>query len=487
MKPYQLSISKALEAMENGELTSVELTSSCLERIKTLDPDFKAFITVDEEGAIQQAKEADALRQKGSAGKLCGIPLSIKDLLCVKGLKMTCGSKMLESFVPPYDATVIERLKEEGAVILGKVAMDEFAMGSTSETCAFGVPQNPYKRGYVAGGSSGGSATSVALMECAASLGSDTGGSIRQPASLCGVVGLKPTYGRVSRYGLTAFASSLDQVGPLTRTVEDCCRLMEVISGHDPKDSTSVAKPVPSYQESLTKGLQGVRVGVPKEYFATGLDLETEKIIKEAIDILADCGATIVDISLPKTEYCVAVYYLIAPSEASSNLARYDGAHYGFRAMGAETLPDMYKMSRSLGFGDEVKRRILIGTYALSSGYYDAYYKKASQVRTLLLEDFTRAFSQCDLLVSPVTPTPAWQIGSKTDDPLALYLSDILTLSANLAGIPGMSVPGGFTKDGLPVGVQLQGGHFQEATLLHAAYNLEQSLALENRPLDTKN
>lgn len=484
MNSYELTITQALKKLEEGSLSSVELTSSCLQRIESVDTELSAFITVDREGALQQAEEADKKRKEGEVGKLCGIPLSIKDLLCTKGLKMTCGSKMLENFVPPYDATVIQKIKKEGAVILGKVTMDEFAMGSTSENCAFGVPKNPWKKGYVAGGSSGGSAASVAAYECPGSLGSDTGGSIRQPASLCGVVGMKPTYGRVSRYGLTAFASSLDQVGPLCRSVEDCARMMQVISGYDQMDSTSVQKEVPDYLQTLSSGVEGMKVGVPKEYFTAGLDPEVDAAVRRSIDLLQAGGAEVIEVSLPHTEYCVAVYYLIAPSEASSNLARYDGALYGFRKPEAESLIDMYKNTRSEGFGDEVKRRILIGTYALSSGYYDAYYKKASQVRTLILEDFTKAFSSCDLLISPVTPTPAWKMGENTDDPLAVYMSDILTISANLAGIPGMSVPGGFTNDGLPVGVQLQGSHFEEEKLLTAGFYLEQVLNLEKRDLD---
>jgi len=484
MNPYELTITEALASMDKGELTSVELTKSCLARIDVVDKDFTAFITVNTEGALKQAEKADNDRAKGQGGRICGVPLSVKDLLCTKGIKTTCGSKMLENFVPPYDATVVKRIKDEGAVILGKVTMDEFAMGSTSETCAFGVPTNPYKKGYVAGGSSGGSAVSVALDECAASLGSDTGGSIRQPASLCGVVGMKPTYGRVSRYGLTAFASSLDQVGPLCKNVKDCATMMSVISGYDTMDSTSVKEDVPDFQSALTTGLEGVKVGVPQEYFTEGLDTEVEKIVRNSIEALKDKGAEVVEVSLPHTDYCVAAYYLIAPAEASSNLARYDGALYGYRKEGAEELLEMYKNTRSAGFGAEVKRRILIGTYALSSGYYDAYYKKASQVRTLILNDFTKAFTSCDLLISPVTPTPAWKMGENTDDPLALYMSDILTLSANLAGIPGISVPGGYTKEGLPVGVQLQGPHFKEEILLKAGFNLEQSLALEKRALD---
>jgi len=484
MKLYELTISQALEKMAAGELTSVELTQSYLDRIEAVENNVSAYITIDREGALRQAALADKDRLEGKAGKLCGIPVSLKDLLSVKDMKMTCGSKMLENFIPPYDATVVKNLRDAGSVILGKVTMDEFAMGSTSETCSFGVPQNPYKKGYVAGGSSGGSAASVAALECAASLGSDTGGSIRQPASLCGVVGMKPTYGRVSRFGLTAFASSLDQIGPLGKSVEDCAIMMDVISGYDNMDSTSVRRDVPEYTDSLTSGLAGVKIGVPKEYFIKGLDAEVEAVIQNAISVLKEKGAEIVEVSLPHTEYCVAAYYLIASSEASSNLARYDGALYGYRKEDAGSLIDMYKETRSSGFGPEVKRRILIGTFALSSGYYDAYYKKASQVRTLILDDFKKAFEQCDALISPVTPTPAWKMGENSDDPLAVYMSDILTISANLAGIPGMSVPGGYTKNGLPVGVQLQGDHFSEETLLKIGFNLEQGVSLEKQELD---
>jgi len=484
MKPYELTIAQAMGKMDAGELTSVELTRSCLARIEEVDSRLQAFISVDDEGALSQALEADKKRNEGTGGVLCGVPLSIKDLFCTKNLKTTCGSKALENYVPPYDATVVERIKKEGGVILGKVAMDEFAMGSTSETCAFGVPQNPYKKGHIAGGSSGGSAVSVASRECLGSLGSDTGGSIRQPASLCGVVGMKPTYGRVSRYGLTAFSSSLDQVGPLSRDVTDCAILMNAISGYDRKDSTSVQKSSPDFTLSLKKGLDGVRVGIPEEYFNQGGDPEVEKIVQNGVEILKDGGAEIVAVSLPHTEYCVAVYYIISSSEASSNLARYDGALYGYRDQRADSLLDMYKNTRSKGFGAEVKRRILIGTYALSSGYYDAYYKKASQVRTLILNDYKDVFKKCDIIVSPVIPIPAWKIGEKSDDPLAMYLSDILTISANLAGIPGMSVPGGFTTEGLPVGIQLQGNHFREEKLIQAAFHLEQNLDLGMMNMD---
>ncbi len=484
MKPYELTIAQAMEKMATGELTAVELTESCLGRIEEVDKKLRAFIRIDSEGALNQALRADKKRSEGRGGSLCGIPLSVKDLLCTKNLKTTCGSKVLENYIPPYDATVVEKIKKEDGVILGKVAMDEFAMGSTSETCVFGIPQNPYRKGHIAGGSSGGSAVSVASLECLGSLGSDTGGSVRQPASLCGVVGMKPTYGRVSRYGLTAFASSLDQVGPLSRDVTDCAILMNVVSGYDGKDSTSVQKSTPDFTLSLKKGLDGIRVGIPDEYFDRGLDQEVEQVVQNGIEVLREGGAEIVTISLPHTEYCVAVYYIIASSEASSNLARYDGALYGYRDLQADSLIDMYKQTRSKGFGAEVKRRILIGTYALSSGYYDAYYKKASQVRTLILGDYKEAFEKCDILVSPVTPTPAWRIGEKSDDPLAMYLSDILTISANLAGIPGMSVPGGFTRDGLPVGIQLQGNHFREEKLIQTAFHLEQEINLGKVELD---
>lgn len=480
MHPYELTICQALEKLNTGELSSRELTVSCLDRITEVEDRIHAFIRVDRDRALAYADRADSL--KGDArGSLCGIPVSIKDLLCTKGVATTCGSRILENFIPPYNAEVVDRLEKEGAVILGKTTMDEFAMGSTSETCAFKVPENPWKKGYVAGGSSGGSAASVAACECMASLGSDTGGSIRQPASLCGVVGMKPTYGRVSRYGLIAYASSLDQVGPFARNVKDCALMMNVLAGYDSKDSTSVRIAKPDYAAFMLPGLKGVRIGVPREYFSEGLDPEVEEVIRNGIVLLRQAGAEIVDVSLPHTDYCVAVYYLIAPAEASSNLARYDGVHYGHREMSADSLIDLYKQSRSAGFGTEVKRRILLGTYALSSGYYDAYYKKASQVRTLIMNDFKKAFESCDVLISPVAPTPAWRLGDKGDDPLAMYLSDIFSISANLAGIPGISVPGGFSKDGLPVGIQLQGPHFKEESLFRVAFNIEQCLGISGK------
>ena len=481
MELHALTLHEAQQRLAAGDLTAVRLTEAVLERIDSVEPTVRAYLSLDREGAIVQAEAADAARAAGRGGPLCGLPLALKDVLCTTDLPTTCGSRMLEHFVAPYDATVVSRLRQAGAVLLGKLAMDEFAMGSTSEHCAFQVVQNPWKPGHVAGGSSGGSAAALAADECLASLGSDTGGSIRQPASLCGTVGMKPTYGRVSRYGLVAFASSLDQVGPLTKDVRDCALMLNAICGHDPLDSTSIDRPVPDFTAALQDGLQGVRVGVPREYFGQGLDPEVEQVARTAIAMLGEAGAEIVDVTLPHTDYCVAVYYLIAPAEASSNLARFDGVRYGYRDRSADALLEMYNRSRSQGFGDEVKRRILIGTYALSAGYYDAYYKKASQVRTLIKEDFARAFASCDLLVSPVVPTPAWAIGAGADDPLSLYLSDILTLSANLAGTPGMSVPCGFSSQGLPIGVQLQAAHFQEEILLRAAHNLEQRAGIVGR------
>ena len=480
MQPYTLTIAESLDHLQKKELTSKDLVESCLQRINKTETKLHSFISVFEEKAMRRAEEEDNKRQQGQSGSLSGIPISIKDLLCAKDTATTCGSKMLENFISPYNATVVEKLENEGAVIIGKVAMDEFAMGSTSETCAFGVPDNPWKEGYITGGSSGGSASSVAGGQCLASLGSDTGGSVRQPASLCGVVGLKPTYGRVSRYGLVAFASSLDQVGPLTRDVRDCALMMNCIAGYDEKDSTSVKIDKGDFRQSLEAGVKGLKIGVPREYFGEGLNEDVEKIVRNGVAILEDAGAEVMDVSMPHTEYCVAAYYLIAPAEASSNLARYDGVVYGYRDGTADSLMDMYKQTRSQGFGDEVKRRILIGTYALSSGYYDAYYKKASQVRTIILNDYKKVFEQCDAIISPVAPTAAWKRGESADDPLALYLSDIFSLSANLAGVPGLSVPGGFTAGGLPVGIQLQGPHFREDILLKLAYNIEKSTNLAN-------
>lgn len=480
MSLHTLTIHELQAMLTRGEVSAVEVTRDVLDHIERVEPRVKAYITFEPELALQQAEGADKKIKDGTGGALCGIPISIKDVLCTEGMRTTCGSRILENFVPPYDATTVKKLKQADAVIMGKVAMDEFAMGSTSENCAFGPPKNPWNTEYICGGSSGGSAAAVAADECMASLGTDTGGSIRQPASHCGVVGLKPTYGRVSRYGLVAFASSLDQVGPLTKDVADCALMMNVISGYDANDSTSVPQEVPDFRLALTEGLQGMKIGIPREYFIEGLDPEVEKTVQKGIEVLRQAGAETVEVSLPHTDYCVAVYYLVAPAEASSNLARYDGVKYGFRDMSSQALLDMYRNSRSQGFGDEVKRRIIIGTYALSSGYYDAYYKKASQVRTLITEDYRKVFETCDVLVSPVTPTPAWKLAEKIDDPLSVYLSDILTISANLAGIPGISIPCGFSTEGLPIGLQVQGAHFQEEKLLTVGYNLEQRLNISH-------
>ncbi len=481
MELYYKPIHQLHELLKNGELTSVELTKAVFDRIDKVEPIIGAYITENRTQAFEQAAAADKVLRTGSGGPLCGIPLSIKDVLCTKGLRTTAGSKILEPFVPPYDATVISRLKDQGAVLTGKVSMDEFAMGSANENCAYGIPKNPWNREHVCGGSSGGSAASVAAGECIASLGSDTGGSVRQPASHCGVVGIKPTYGRVSRYGLLAFASSLDQIGPLTRDVKDCAIMLNAIAGHDPRDSTSVQQDVPDFTQALVDGLDGVRIGIPKEYFAAGLDQEVQESVQKSIALLEEAGAQVVDVSLPHTDYGIAAYYIIAPAEASSNLARYDGVKYGLRNMEADSLLDMYKSSRSQGFGDEVKRRIIIGTYALSSGYYDAYYKKASQVRTLIVEDYRAAFEACDVLVSPVTPHPAWRVNEKSDDPLGAYLSDALTVCSNLAGVPGISVPCGFSSKGLPIGFQVQAPHFQEEILIKIGHNLESRLGLTSQ------
>jgi len=447
-----------------------------LDRIGAVDDKIGAFITVSETLALQQADLADQQLASGNGSILTGVPLGIKDLMCTRNLVTTCGSKILENFVPPYDATVIRKLKEAGAVIVGKLNMDEFAMGSSTENSGFRITRNPWDPSRIPGGSSGGSAAAVAADMCLAALGSDTGGSIRQPASHCGVVGLKPTYGRVSRFGLVAFASSLDQIGPLTKNVSDCAHMLNVIAGYDQSDSTSVPKAVPDYTAALDGDLQGVTIGIPEQLSATeGLDPAVLSSVDNAVAVLEKRGARRVNVSLPHTEYAVAVYYVIAPSEASSNLARYDGVKYGLRVNDHTDLMTMYRSTRSRGFGPEVQRRIIIGTYCLSAGYYDAYYGKASQVRTLIVQDFKKAFETCDVILCPVAPTPAFKIGEKVDDPLTMYLSDIFTLSANLAGIPGLSLPCGFSSEGLPIGLQIMGTHFNEEMILKVAYGFEQA------------
>ncbi len=476
MKLYELTIHEAHALLRQKEISSQELTRAVLQRIEDVEEKVDAFITVAADLALQQAVEADRLIASGHCETLTGIPLAIKDLICTREMQTSCASRILENFIPPYDATVTRKLKAAGAIVLGKLNMDEFAMGSSTENSGVKITRNPWDLQRIPGGSSGGSAVAVAADMCLGALGSDTGGSIRQPASHCGVVGMKPTYGRVSRFGLVAFASSLDQIGPLAKDVTDCALLLNAFAGHDAADSTSVPVDVPDYGASLAGGLEGLKIGIPKEYFVSdGLDPEVAAAVNQAITVIENLGAERVEISLPHTQYAVAVYYVVAPCEASSNLARYDGVKYGFRNPDHSELMNMYRNTRSNGFGPEVQRRIIIGTYCLSAGYYDAYYGKASQVRTLIAGDFKKAFERCDVIVSPVAPTPAFKIGEKVDDPLTMYLSDIFTLSANLAGIPGMSVPCGLSGQGLPIGLQLMAKHFNEATLFKVAHNFEQA------------
>ncbi|MEE4113655.1 MAG: Asp-tRNA(Asn)/Glu-tRNA(Gln) amidotransferase subunit GatA [Desulfobacteraceae bacterium] len=482
MKLHELTIEQASGLLKNKQFASVELTRAVLDRIEAVDGKVGAFLTVDADGAMAQAEAADHRLATGDTAPLTGIPLGIKDLICTQGLRTTCASKMLENFIPPYDATVISRLRKAGAVIVGKLNMDEFAMGSTTEHSGFQTTRNPWNLDRIPGGSSGGSAAAVAADMCLGALGSDTGGSIRQPASHCGVVGIKPTYGRVSRFGLVAFASSLDQIGPLGKTVTDCAILLDAIAGHDPKDSTSVPEPVPAFSAITDDGLADVVVGIPGAYSAAqGLDPQVAAAVARAVKTIESLGARCVDIALPHTDHAVAAYYVIAPSEASSNLARYDGVKYGFRDKSQADLLQMYRRTRSQGFGPEVQRRIILGTYALSAGYYDAYYGKASQVRTLIMNDFQTAFASCDAIVSPVAPTPAYLIGETLDDPLTMYLSDIYTLSANLAGIPGISVPCGFSDDGLPIGLQIMGRHFNEPMLFKIARAFEKAANIKDK------
>jgi len=476
-----LSIHELQPLLRGGEISAVELTTAVLDRLSSLDEKLHCYLTVDGAGALAQAQEADARLAAGEATPLTGIPLAIKDVIATKGLRTTCASRCLENFIPPYDATVMRKLREAGAVILGKVNMDEFAMGSSTENSAFGVTRNPWNLDYIPGGSSGGSAAAVAADLCLAALGSDTGGSIRQPASHCGVVGLKPTYGRVSRFGLVAYASSLDQIGPLTKDVTDCALLLQIIAGHDPQDSTSAPLPVPDYSQALQQDIKGMRLGVPREYFQAGLDPEVEQAVRAALRHCESLGAELVEVSLPHTEYAVAVYYLIATAEASSNLARYDGVKYGWRHPEAKELLEMYLATRSQGLGTEVRRRIMLGTYALSAGYYDAYYRKASQVRTLIRRDFDQVFETCQVVATPTAPTAAFRLGEKIADPLTMYLSDIFTISANLAGIPGISLPCGFTSQGLPIGLQLLARPFDEPTLLRVAHAFERTTAFHRR------
>jgi aspartyl-tRNA(Asn)/glutamyl-tRNA(Gln) amidotransferase subunit A len=475
MDLHSMTIHELHALLVKKEMTSKNLTEALYRRIGKADPKIGAYLLLTEEKAFRTAQQVDRKISRGEKiGDLSGIPLGLKDILCTKGIRTTCGSRILENYIPFYDGTVVRKLKEYEAVILGKLNMDEFAMGSSTENSGYQITRNPWDLDRIPGGSSGGSAAAVAAGECIAALGTDTGGSIRQPASCCGIVGLKPTYGRVSRYGLVAFASSLDQIGPLTKDVEDCAILLNAISGHDPNDSTSVNVEVPDYKQFLGKGIKGVRIGIPKEYFIEGMDPDVERSIHEAIDQYRKLGAEIRDISLPHTEYAVAVYYVICTAEASSNLARYDGVKYGLRSKEYRDLMDMYTQTRAKGFGKEVKRRIILGTYVLSAGYYDAYYRKASQVRTLMRMDFEEAFRQVDVIVVPTAPTPAFRIGEKAGNPLQMYLSDIFTIPVNLAGSPGMSIPCGFSRENLPIGLQIIGKAFDEGMLLRVAHAFEQ-------------
>ncbi len=468
------STSQLFAAMASGELSAVEVASTFLDQIAARESQVQAFLHVDRDGALKQAAIVDEKRRAGKPlGQLAGLPVAVKDVVSTRGLPTTCGSHILQRYVPPYDAEIIRRLRAADAVILGKTNMDEFAMGSSTENSAFQITRNPWDTARTPGGSSGGSAAAIAAGMSPVAIGSDTGGSIRQPAGFCGIVGMKPTYGRVSRYGLLAYASSLDQLGPLATDVAGAATLLEAIAGHDSQDSTSVDRPVPEYTRTLEEPLSGLRIGMAREHFAAGLDAEVAAVTHAAADVYRSLGAKIVDVALPHSKYAVAAYYLIAPSEAASNLARYDGVHYGHRAEKFDGLIDMYATSRGEGFGAEVKRRIMLGNYALSAGYYDAYYLKALKVRRLIRGDFDRAFESCDVLLSPVAPTPAFKVGELVDDPLAMYLSDIYTLSANLAGLPGISLPGGFSSGGLPIGIQLLGPPFAEETLLRAARMFE--------------
>ena len=483
-----LTIQQAHQRLRAGDISSVALTQALLDRIVALDNDVKAYLTLAPEMALEQAAEADRRRAAGEDGLLLGVPLAIKDVICVEGLPTTCGSRILENYIPPFNAAAVDRLRAAGAVIVGKTNTDEFAMGSSTENSAFFATRNPWDLERVPGGSSGGSAAAVAAGLALGALGSDTGGSVRQPAALCGVVGLKPTYGRVSRWGLVAFASSLDQIGPLAATVADAAILLGAIAGHDRRDSTAMDLPVPEYLAALTGDVHGLRIGVPGEYFLEGIQAEVEAAVRDAVAVLAGLGAEILPVSLPHTEYALPAYYLIAPAEASANLARYDGIRYGLSLRAddpstgsGQSLWDSYRQTRGQGFGPEVKRRIMLGTYALSAGYYDAYYLRASQVRTLIRRDFEQAWQRCDLLAAPTTPTTAFKIGEKADDPLQMYLADVFTLALSLAGLCGISLPCGFDRAGLPIGLQIMGRAFDEATVLRAAHAYEQATEWHTR------
>ena len=471
---HRTTITQARELLQNKKISSVQLTEAVFSRIDQVEDKVQAFVHLSREKALQQAKDADARIAAGEEAPLLGVPIALKDLICTEGSRTTCSSKILDKFVAPYNATVTEKLNHAGAVIVGKTNMDEFAMGSSNENSHHHPTKNPWSLDRVPGGSSGGSSAAVAAHECVAALGSDTGGSIRQPASFCGVTGLKPTYGRVSRFGLVAFASSLDQIGPLTKTVADAATLMNVIGGKDPRDSTSANVPLPDFTQALQRDVKGMKLGIPKEYFTGGINPAVEKAVQEGIRTLESMGMEAVEVSLPHLDYAVATYYIIACAEASTNLSRYDGVKYGYRTEKSESLLNMYENTREEGFGEEVKRRIILGTFVLSTGYCDAYSLKAQKVRTLIKQDFENALGQCDVIASPVTPYPAFKLGEKLDDPLQMYLADIYTISANLAGIPAISIPCGFAE-GLPIGLQLTGKHFDEASLITVGHKFQQA------------
>ncbi|MGP4067039.1 Asp-tRNA(Asn)/Glu-tRNA(Gln) amidotransferase subunit GatA [Halobacillus sp. B29] len=475
MSLFDYTLRELQEKLHNQEIRVTDLVDESYKRIEEVDGQVKAFLTLNEEAARAQAAELD--QQRGdSAAKLFGLPIGVKDNIVTKGLRTTAGSQILSNFNDPlYDATVVNKLNDAKSITIGKLNMDEFAMGSSNENSSYDAVRNPWNTDYVPGGSSGGSAAAVAAGEVPYSLGSDTGGSIRQPAAYCGVVGLKPTYGRVSRFGLVAFASSLDQIGPITRNVEDNAFLLETIAGHDKMDSTSANVEVPNYSEALTGDVKGLKIAVPKEYLSEGVSSEVKEAVQAALKKYEELGATWEEVSLPHSKYALSTYYLIASSEASANLARFDGVRYGKRAQDAETMLDMFKRSRAEGFGDEVKRRIMLGTFALSSGYYDAYYKKAQQVRTLIKNDFEKVFADYDVIIGPTTPTPAFKIGDKVDDPMTMYANDILTIPVNLAGVPGISIPCGFSSNGLPIGLQIIGNHFDESSVYRTAHAFEQA------------
>lgn len=482
---FEMTAAELARLLKEKKTSSVEITESVLARISAVEDKVHSYVTVSADSALEMAKEADRRLAEGRASKLTGIPIAVKDNMCVRGQRTTCGSRILANFVPPYDATVVRLLKEEGMVILGSANMDEFAMGSSTETSCWGPTRNPWNPEMIPGGSSGGSVAAVAAGEAVVSLGSDTGGSIRLPASFCGVTGIKPTYGAISRYGLVAYASSLDQIGPIARDAEDLAMLLEVICGHDPMDSTSVPREHPQFSAFLNRPVAGMTLGIPTQFFSKLDNPDVARVCSDVRRVFEGMGVKFVELSLPHLDYGIAAYYIIAPSEASSNLARYDGVKYGHRADNFETMIDMYCRTRAEGFGPEVKRRIMLGTYALSSGYYDAYYLKAAKVRTLITQDFLKAFESCDAIFCPTAPSPAFPIGAKIDDPIQMYLTDVFTIPVNMAGLPGIAVPGGFASDGLPVGFQLIAPHFQEARLvqLTAAFQKETDHHLKRPPL----